>query len=167
MTNDAHSPQTPKEALVVLPLALDDIRAEFAAERQQRAALRPANKTAVFAALAGAGVAKVSVSFDGYGDSGQIENIEARDALSAPVQLPDQTISIVAVIWGQTEPEARSMTLTEAIEHLVYDALSETHGGWELNEGAFGEFVFDVSAREIRLEYNERMTVTEFYSHTF
>ena len=59
------------------------------------------------------------------------------------------------------------MTISETIEHLVYDALSETHGGWENNEGAYGEFVFDVASGEIQLDYNERITSTEFYSHTF
>jgi hypothetical protein len=59
------------------------------------------------------------------------------------------------------------MSVSEAIEHLVYDALSETHGGWENNEGAYGEFVFDVPAEVIRLDYNERITASENYSHTF
>ena len=59
------------------------------------------------------------------------------------------------------------MSVREAIEHLVYDALSETHGGWENNEGAYGEFVFDVPALEIRLDYNERIAATEYYAHTF
>lgn len=167
MANETNSPATPEPKLIALPVTMSDIVAEIEAEKLQRAALRPANKSAVFAALAGAGIVTVIVSFDGYGDSGQIESIEARDATNAIRSLPDQTISIVAIVWGKSEPEPREMTLTEAIEHLVYDALSETHGGWELNEGAYGEFVFDVAAQEIRLDYHERMTVTEFSSHTF
>lgn len=167
MANETNNPATPTPTLIALPVTMADIMAKMEAEKSQRAALRPANKSAVFAALAGAGIATVIVSFDGYGDSGQIESIEARDAANVDVPLPDQTISIVAIVWGQTEPESRSKTLTEAIEHLLYDALSETHGGWELNEGAYGEFVFDVPAQEIRLDYNERMIVTEFHSHTF
>ena len=167
MANETNSPATPEPKLIAPPVTMSDIVAEIEAEKLQRAALRPANKSAVFAALAGAGIAIVTVSFDGYGDSGQVESIEARDAANADVPLPDQAISIVAIVWGKSETEPREMTLTEAIEHLVYDALSETHGGWELNEGASGEFVFDVAAQEIRLDYHERMTVTEFSSHTF
>ncbi len=167
MANETKNPATPEPKLIALPVTMSDIVAEIEAEKSQRAALRPANKSAVFAALAGAGIATVIVSFDGYGDSGQIDSIDARDAANTNVPLPDQTISIVAIVWGQSAPESRPMTLTEAIEHLVYDALSETHGGWELDEGAYGEFVFDVPAHEIRLDYNERMTVTEFSSHTF
>ena len=167
MANETNSPATPEPRLIALPVTMSGIVAEIEAEKMQRAALRPANKSAVFAALAGAGIATIAVSFDGYGDSGQVESIDARDASNADVLLPDQTISIVAIVWGQSEPESREMTLSEAIEHLVYDALSETHGGWELNEGAYGEFVFDVPTQEIRLDYHERMTVTEFSSHTF
>ncbi len=49
------------------------------AEHERRdAELRPVNKTAVFDALAAAGITIVIVAFDGYGDSGQIENIEAK-----------------------------------------------------------------------------------------
>jgi len=167
MANETNNPATPEPILIALPATMSDIVAEMEAEKLQRAALRPANKSAIFAALAGAGIATVTVSFDGYGDSGQIESFEARDAANTNLPLPDQTISIVAIVWGQSAPESREMTLTEAIEHLVYDALSETHPGWELNEGAYGEFVFDVDTQEIRLDYHERMTVTEFSSHTF
>jgi hypothetical protein len=167
MKDDQNSSGANKTALVALPLTFSDIVAQIEAEKVQRAALRPANKAAIFAALAGSGVASVAVTFDGYGDSGQIESIDARDTAGAVLVLPDQTIEIVAIIWARKAPGPQSMTLTEAIEHLVYDALSETHGGWENNEGAYGEFVFDVPAQEIRLDYNERVTLTDFYSHTF
>jgi hypothetical protein len=44
-------------------------------EHERRdAELRPFNKTAVFDALAAAGITIVAVVFDGYGDSGQTEN---------------------------------------------------------------------------------------------
>lgn len=166
MTNEPTNPETEAKPLVVLPVTMADIMAQIASENSARAALRPANKAAVFAALAGAGTTTVIVTFDGYGDSGQIESIDARNA-DADVPLPEETIAIVAIVWGRSEPEARTMSVREAIEHLVYDALSETHGGWENNEGAYGEFVFDVPALEIRLDYNERIAPSEFYTHTF
>lgn len=166
MTNEPTNPETEAKPLVVLPVTMADIMAQIASENSARAALRPANKAAVFAALAGAGIATVVVTFDGYGDSGQIESIDVRKG-DAAVPLPEEAVAIVAIIWGRSEPEARTMSAREAIEHLVYDALSETHGGWENNEGAYGEFVFDVPALEIRLDYNERITSSEFYAHTF
>lgn len=166
MTTQPNTPETTDKPLVVLPVTMADIMAQIASENSARAALRPANKAAVFAALAGAGIATVVVTFDGYGDSGQIESIDTRSS-DADVPLPEETIAIVGIVWGRSEPEARTLSVREAIEHLVYDALSETHGGWENNEGAYGEFVFDVPALEIRLDYNERITSSEYYAHTF
>lgn len=166
MTNQPTNPEIDNKPLVVLPVTMADIMAEIASENATRANLRPANKAAVFAALAGAGIATVVVTFDGYGDSGQIESIDARSA-DADVPLPEETIAIVGIVWGRSEPEERTLSVREAIEHLVYDALTETHGGWENNEGAYGEFDFDVPALEIRLDYNERITSSEYYAHTF
>lgn len=130
MNNQPTKPETDNKPLVVLPVTMADIMAQIAAENTARANLRPSNKAAVFAALAGAGIATVTVTFDGCGDSGQIESIEARDASGADVLLPEETIAIVAIVWGQSSPEPRTMSVEQAIEHLVYDALTETHGGW-------------------------------------
>jgi hypothetical protein len=39
--------------------------------------------------------------------------------------------------------------LHEAIDTLCYDYLEGSHGGWENNDGAFGEFHFDVDQRRV------------------
>ena len=36
--------------------------------------------------------------------------------------------------------------------------LEQEQGGWENNDGAFGEFTFDVAERTIELEFNGRFT---------
>ena len=129
-------------------------------ERNRRAeAVRPDNKTALFDALAAAGITLVTVTFDGSGDSGQIEDITAQSD-DRTVDLPQGEITIAKLT-------AISMSVEAAIEQLAYDFLSEAHGGWENNDGAYGEFSFDVAARTITLDYNERYTATEFYSHEF
>ena len=167
MTTLPYTPETADKHLVVLPVTMADIMAQIEAEKVQRANLRPGNKAAVFAALAGAGIATVTVTFDGSSDSGQIESIDSRSASGIEMPLPEETVSIVAIVWGQSRSEQRSMSVREGIEHLVYDALEETHDGWEINEGAYGEFTFDVPALEIRLDYNERIAATEYSAHTF
>ncbi len=64
------------------------------AEHERRdAELRPVNKTAVFDALAAAGITIVVVAFDGYGDSGQIENVEAKLARTSLRCHPDRSRS--------------------------------------------------------------------------
>ena len=144
--------------------------ARFFAERDERnrraEAVRPDNKTALFDALAAAGITLVTVTFDGSGDSVQIEDITAQSD-DRTVDLPQGEITIATVAWGTDKVTAISMGVEAAIEQLAYDFLSETHGGWENNDGAYGEFSFDVAARTITLDYNERYTATEFYSHEF
>jgi hypothetical protein len=56
---------------------IDNWLADAAARRELHGKLLPQNKTALFDALAAAGITHVAVNFDGYGDSGQIEHVEA------------------------------------------------------------------------------------------
>lgn len=124
---------------------------------------RPANIAGLFDALAAAGITTVLVTFDGYGDSGQVESIDARDA-KGDVALPEATIEIG--LPGEVDATQHiAMPLREAIEELAYDLLRETHAGWENNDGGFGDFTFDVAARTISLDHNERYTAIESYSH--
>lgn len=127
---------------------------------------RPSNKDAVFAALAEAGIATVSVSFDGGGDSGQIESIEARDE-AGEVALPEVTVEMVGTEWDGNGYVVgrRAVALAEAVETLAYGCLESVHGGWENNEGAYGEFTFDVASRTIQLVHNERFIETETFEH--
>ena len=61
----------------------------------------------------------------------------------------------------------KTINVRDAIEALVYDALEETHPGWEDNEGSCGHFTFDVAAREISLSYNERYVESYHHDHVF
>ena len=139
-------------------LVQDDARTALAAEAL------PANKAALFDALAEAGITTVIVTFDGYGDEGQIESIEAR-AGEATATLPDIAVEIATPAWDGSELHRRTLPLTDAIEQLAYAFLGETHGGWENNEGAYGEFVFDVAERTIHLDYNERVETSDYFGH--
>jgi hypothetical protein len=138
-------------------------------ERQHRAnveAIRPANKAALFDALASAGITTVVVQFDGSCDSGQIESIEARIGGNS-VHLPDAKFEIAQAHWGCSEIARSAFPIREAIEQLAYDFLEETHAGWEINDGAYGEFTFDVAARAITLDYNARISDTDYSQHVF
>ncbi|TKW65114.1 MAG: hypothetical protein DI616_16430 [Paracoccus denitrificans] len=152
------------------PLDFAASMARFQADRAtfeaRGATIRPANKTALFDALAAAGITQVMVTFDGYGDSGQVEDISALSG-GETVNLPEAQITIATTSWGDDIITERAMTVAEAVEQLAYDFLSETHGGWENNDGAYGEFTFDVEKGTITLDYNERYTATETYEHIF
>jgi hypothetical protein len=125
-----------------------------------------ANKTALFDALAAAGITTVIVNFDGCGDSGQIEMLEAR-AGDDNHPLPAVEVEIASAQWASTAIDRKSKPVSEAIETLVYDILSQNHGSWEDNDGAYGDFTFDVPERTITLDYNERHMESDYSQHVF
>jgi hypothetical protein len=134
------------------------------AERAE--ALRPANKKALFDALAQAGITLVTVRFDGEGDSGQIEEIDALCG-ETPAELPSGEIAIAEPVWGSLEVRHVTLSVRDAIETLAFNLLEETHGGWEDGDGAYGDFTFDVAERTITLAYNERRMETDYSEHVF
>ena len=136
----------------------DDARSRLAEEAL------PGNKAALFEALARAGVTSVVVTFDGAGDSGQVESVDARIGAAAAL-LPTCDVEIATPAWDGSELQRQALLLGEAAEQLAYAFLEETHDGWEINEGAFGTFAFDVAERTIRLDYNERIETSEYFGH--
>jgi hypothetical protein len=162
---------TQTEPTLIAPLrpSTVDFGAILAGHVEQAArieALRPGNKDRLFDGLMAAGITHVTVTFDGAGDSGQIECISAWSGDKA-VDLPATEISYAAITWDAPEVEMRSLSLEDVVEQLAYDFLSDTHGGWENNDGAYGEFCFDAGARCIHLEFNERFTSSELFTHDF
>ena len=132
-----------------------------------QAEVLPSNKQALFDALAVAGIRCVVVSFDGYGDSGQIETADGFDAENNPVDLPPTLIEHREVDFESATIVAGQKTPSEVIETMVYRLLQNTHGGWQDNDGAYGEFTFDVGERTIALDFNERFTDSTNYQHEF
>lgn len=142
------------------------IEAQHAARAAFAANALPTNKTALFDTLAAAGITSVVVTFDGAGDSGQMNEIDAR-AGEIAAELPAVAVEIATPAWDGTGLDRRCVPIAEAIEALAYEFLEDTHGGWEINEGAFGEFTFDVAARSIQLDYNERIETSEYHGHSW
>jgi hypothetical protein len=146
-----------------LRVDIDAVMAKYESQRVRARALRSDNKMVLFAALAAAGVTRVVVTFDGYGDSGQIENVEVQGAAA----LPDTSIIFMVPLWQSEDAERRELPLATAIEELTYDCLSDHHDGWENNEGAFGDLTFDVAAGTIALDFNYRVETFENHTHTY
>ena len=115
-----------------------DFAQVFAAQAERIAridALRPANRDRLFDGLTAAGITDVTVTFDGEGDSGQIESIGAWAGDKA-VDFPAVEIPYAALTWDNPEVELRQLSLEDVVEQLAYDFLADTHGGWENNDGA-------------------------------
>lgn len=105
---------------------MNDVQAVMQAHQAHAKALAEANilnKAAVFDALPALRISTVTVSFDGEGDSGQIEDITALiDEKPEPV--PCTSIQFQAVSWNGCEPTVSEMALEEGIRSLCYDCLS-------------------------------------------
>jgi hypothetical protein len=124
------------------------------------------NKAVVFDALAAAGITRITTEFDGEGDSGQLSGI------TAYIEETGVTLPLVHITLHRSEIGAdalitKSETLENAVITLCYDYLEQEYAGWENNDGAYGEFIFDVAARRIELEANLRFSDTTTYDHTF
>ena len=124
------------------------------------------NKTALFDALANAGIDTVEVTFNGYADSGQVdEAVIAGEGADADLRLVN--IEIARVERGSPAVVHETLSAKDAIEKLVYDLLQQTYAGWEINQGAYGDFLFDVGDRTVTLNFNERIETSEYTQHVF
>lgn len=127
----------------------------------------------VMEALVAAGAKSVTVSFDGYGDSGEVggPEVSPKEAESVLNEFVPGTTH-EASEWsgnggeGRLVHTTRDRTVSEAISELCYTLL-ENHGGWEINEGSFGEFAIDPNADEISLTFNQRVETYETSEETY
>jgi hypothetical protein len=76
------------------------------------------------------------VDFNGSGDSGYIED-SLLDSNGRRLQVPTE------------------------LENELYDFLENEHGGWENNEGSFGQFMINLPKKEIELYYTENFEEQE------
>jgi hypothetical protein len=128
------------------------------------------NRGTIFSSLAQVEISKVIVEYDGCGDSGLIESIiayshETEDTASKL----DKKVGFTAVHIAHRRSEAgvweteetvieKEVTLRTAIDEFCWDILERECAGWELDDGACGEFTFDVANRAVKCVHNARYT---------
>jgi hypothetical protein len=96
-------------------------------------------------------IVKVNVCYDGYGDSGAIEEISAVDNI-------DEAGKDFTKLFALRAPKTSTESVAEirqSIEELCYEILPS---GWEINDGAFGDIEIFPLERHICLTCNERYT---------
>lgn len=107
-------------------------------------------------------VERVIVTFDGYGDSGSIEDLhyDGPDAFDATAVRLVRRIAAAQFddgAWVRTE-EFNEGSVNEAVEELTYDYLEETGIDWYNNDGGYGELVIDIARETVSLDVNVRYT---------
>ena len=144
----------------------EDVLAAYNAHQKALAETMAINKTAVFAALAEASITTASVTFDGGGDSGQINDIAAqRDGTT--IALPETQVEFQQLDSDGRKPMPYNCGLRDAIEALCFNYLAHEHGGWENDEGGQGEFTFYIAEQRIELDFNQFYTDSTNHTHTF
>lgn len=115
-------------------------------------------KDILFDLLAQEKINKFAVTFDGSGDSGQIEDVDLED------NILDKEVEGVRIPNGwqySTEGKTRiyddAKTIRDIVDGICYDVLEQVAGGWEINSGSYGTFIFDVKKRKVSLDFNERI----------
>lgn len=116
---------------------------EYAERAQQNVT---ASHAVVREALRALGVTRVTADYDGCGDSGQFESLAAFSGDEAITQRLEDA-------------------LLERVEQLFYDLLEIRHGGWENNDGAFGEFSWDLTTDELRQAHHSRFSDYESFEY--
>ena len=145
---------------------MNDFRQQYELYLKAVAQANELNKAVVFDALAAVGLTRVTVEFDGEGDSGQINGIAAH-AGEAPAEFPSTSLTLHQATQTGSDLRTAEATLHDAIETLCYDYLTQCHDGWENNDGAYGTFEFDVQNRTVHLDIDERFTDTTNSTHAF
>ncbi len=98
--------------------------------------------------LKGIGVVRVEIYYDGCGDSGQIESIHYFD-----------------VNYTAVDPAGRVTITHDALMDLFYDLIEVRHAGWENNDGAFGNFDWNLITDTLKHEHSERYTECDTTEH--
>jgi len=168
-----------KKSKVKLP-SMVDIMAQIKKSQEAKAERSKGDAKILFDALQKTKVVSVNVDFDGCGDSGQISSIEyyGGDLHSShkPLSQPEGKIKGSKLpaghVWNDKtrdleELPEREATFNELVEQICYDRLGAHHAGWEINEGSYGTFTFDVVNRKINLEFNERVETIRSSSESF
>jgi len=160
--------KTSKSKKIKLP-KMDDIVAQIKADQIKKGDRVKYHSNLLFDTLAQTKVSSIEVSFEGCGDSGQIESVDYTDTNGKGI---DEAYLDKVIVKGSAKTsyhkwdektkklvktEATEGNVREIIEEICYDKLGASHGGWEINEGSYGTFYFDVSTRKVTLEYNERI----------
>lgn len=111
------------------------------------------NKTRLFPLLAAAGIATITVEYEGSGDSGAVENITIVDAEGNPMPLPAGEVTMQSPNWNGKEISEHPAAIDVAVENLAMDAVECRHGGWENNEGGRGSITLDIAGNRIEVEH--------------
>ena len=102
------------------------------------------------------GVSQIGVSYSGYGDSGQLDNIT-----TTPAKVPLREIEFDTITYPWRPDVEVKRNLREAFEDFIWDEITSRYGGFENNEGGQGELTWDITDNTITLDHSWNIMTTE------
>ncbi|MFC4670702.1 DUF6878 family protein [Seohaeicola nanhaiensis] len=103
----------------------------------EREAANKAARGELLPQLRGLGITEVTAEYEGYGDSGNIEDVTVQPA---GIELPDD--------------------LSTKLGDFAWAVAYHQHPGFENNEGGYGTLTWDVTADSISLDHADRYVET-------
>lgn len=125
------------------------------------------NKETLLDALKRAGALRARVTYHGGGDEGSHDDVSASDAANSPIDLSG-TVSLLCERYDREDGQwkisivPQDQPLDTALSDYAMEAVEQHHGGWENNEGGYGEVVFDCEAGTARIEHNDYVVESEY-----
>jgi hypothetical protein len=110
-------------------------------------------KRAVRRALRARGIALVEIPYDGEGDNGQIGYLCAFSAKDRQVDI-DQPVRLAL---RDGEKPTRYASLRDALEDFAWLVLDHYHGGFENNDGGYGDITICTARRAVVISHNDRV----------
>ena len=122
------------------------------------------DKKLLFRVLKQAGITKVTIAFDGGGDSGAIEEITVEGLLEGvelnQVPVPPEGLTMVAGEYTIKQ----NPNMYGFIEAIAYSILGDgSPCDWINNDGGYGDIFINPEIESIHLDMNERITISELH----
>jgi len=119
--------------------------------------------TGLLLKLADLGITGITISYEGSGDSGQIEQISY-------LQVPVETLEEIEDLYDNGVDYSLNLSnidsgIATELENFAYETLLENIEDWYNNDGGFGFVAILVKTGEYRIHNNVRYYETRDYQH--
>lgn len=128
------------------------------------------NRDRLLVALAERQVIRVTITYEGSGDSGDVSEVSVEPPELMP-RLLDDTIELRCLVGEYKDRQYlrtmadRPMNLRAALAEFALTWVEDTHAGWEINDGSQGTVTIAVAERTLTLEHTEYYTESQDYVH--
>lgn len=123
-------------------------------------------------------VIRIEATYDGCGDSGDLDVINVithptPEQIDNSLQMTSNAAAITTAekrigwrVWMSDVTNKPDALITKDMcDEFLDELFALLPGGWEINDGSYGEIIVDVAEERINIEHNERYT--EVRSETF